>query len=121
MTLTRRVTSGALTNSFLVKVQEPGPEKGKHFILFLLRNVVEITFLHVFEYALYILIHKGDVAKEKAVLCKLNNQYVYMHSLIDLCSKLDFGVTSETFIVPVHMQWRKLCNLQEPVLLNTGR
>lgn len=67
----RRVTSGALTNSFIVKVQEPGPETGKHFILFLLRKVVEITFLQVFEYALYILIHKGDVAKEKAVLCKV--------------------------------------------------
>lgn len=40
----RRVTSGALTNSFIVKVQEPGPETGKHFILFLLRKFVESPF-----------------------------------------------------------------------------
>lgn len=112
----RRVTSGALTNSFIVKVQEPGPETGKRFILFLLRKVFYMCLnMHC------IFIHKRDVAKEKAVLCKLNNKYVYMESLIELCLKLDFGITSETFLVPVHMQWRKLCNLQEPVLLNTGR
>lgn len=70
----------------------------------MLRKVVEITFLQVFEYALYILIHRGDVAKENAVLCNINNQYVYMHSLIELCLKLDFGNTLETFLVPVHMQ-----------------
>lgn len=64
----------------------------------------------MFEHALYILIHKGDVAKEKAVLCEGNNQYVYMHSLIELCLKLDFGIRSESFLVPVHMQWRKLRN-----------
>lgn len=67
----RRVTFGALTNSFIVKVQEPGPETGKHFILFLLRKVVKITFLHVFEYALYILIHKEMLLKKKLCFATL--------------------------------------------------